>query len=245
MRIKIELNVIENNLIPHGYNKAIAAMIYNKIGLYDSTFSKKLHDNGYKLDYHKYKMFTFSSLKGRIIGINSDGVLFGEKVHLYVSSPIIRIIEAIENGIKLDKTIRLYNTLFECVNIERIKEPSVKKSPVIFKTISPIVASTKSDTGKKVYLLPQDPDFSRVLAKNLIRKSKLLGISIDEEEALKKVKILPYSRMNIGSINFYGGRITYSKGYFVYHGPAELFNIGYRAGFGERNAQGFGMIEIL
>lgn len=245
MRLRIRLRVVKNSRIPHGYNKHISAMLYNKINLHDNNFSKQLHDNGYESELHKYKMLTFSSLKGEIKDINSHGLLFGEEVYLYVSSPIIRIIEAIENGLNLDNKVRVHNTHFECVNIERVPEPVIKKSPVIFRTNSPIVVSTKSDTGKKVYLLPQDPDFSRVLAKNLIRKSKLLGISIDEEEALRKVKVLPRSGVNIGSINFYGGRITYSKGYFVYYGPAELFNVGYRAGFGERNAQGFGMIEIV
>ncbi|MEM5878194.1 MAG: CRISPR-associated endoribonuclease Cas6 [Candidatus Aenigmatarchaeota archaeon] len=245
MRVKIKLKAVENNLLPHGYNKYISAMLYNKIKSYDEKFFKKLHDDGYLSKLHKYKMFTFSSLKGRILKHNQDGILFEPEVHLYVSSPIIRVIEAIKNGIKLDNKVRIHNTHFECVNIERVQEPVVKKSPVIFKTISPIVASTKSDTGKKVYLTPQDSDFSRVLAKNLIRKSKLLKMSIDEEKALREVKVVPYDMMKIGAIDLYGGRITYSKGLFVYYGPAELFNVAYRAGFGERNAQGFGMIEIL
>lgn len=248
MRIKLELRVDKNNFLPNGYNRYISAMIYEKIKLADEMFAQKLHDKGYQSEQHYYKMFTFSSLKGQIIEHSKDkGVLFDTNVYLYISSPIIRIIEAIKRGISLDNNIRLYNTFFKCVDIEDVREVVVKRTPIKFKTMSPIVVSTKSysedkDKSRKLYLLPTDSDFSSVLAKNLVRKAKLLGINLDVNQ--DDIKVLPLSGLRTGAVNFYGGRIIYSQGYFVYYGPPELFNVGYRAGFGERNALGFGMIEL-
>ncbi|MEM4166623.1 MAG: CRISPR-associated endoribonuclease Cas6 [Candidatus Bilamarchaeaceae archaeon] len=248
MRLKLELKADKNNFLPHGYNKYISAMIYDKIKLADDMFAQKLHDKGYYSEQHYYKMFTFSKLKGQIINHSKDkGVLFDTNVYLYISSPIIRIIEAIKKGISLDSNVKLHNTSFKCVNIEDVSEVVVKRTPIKFKTMSPIVVSTKSytenkDKLRKLYLLPNDSDFSSVLAKNLIRKAKLLGLNVDVEQ--EDVKVLPLGRLRTGAVDFYGGKIIYSQGYFVYYGPPELFNVGYRAGFGERNALGFGMIEI-
>lgn len=248
MRIKLELRADKNNFLPNGYNRYISAMIYNKIKLADDMFAQKLHDKGYQSERHYYKMFTFSKIKGKIIEQSKDkGVLFDTSVYLYISSPIIRIIEAIKKGLSLDSDFRLHDTFFKCVNIEDVREVVVKRTPIKFKTMSPIVVSTKSysedkDKPRKLYLLPTDSDFSSVLAKNLVRKAKLLGINLDVNQ--DDIKVLPLSGLRTGAVNFYGGRIIYSQGYFVYYGPPELFNVGYRAGFGERNALGFGMIEL-
>lgn len=96
-----------------------------------------------------------------------------------------------------------------------------------------------SGSHRKVFLAPEDPRFSRVIQENLYRKAKALQLSVPEAE----VHLLPV-RVQSRLVRLHRATIRAWEGEFLYEGPTVLFRVGYQAGFGERNGQGFGMMRV-
>jgi len=113
-----------------------------------------------------------------------------------------------------------------------------------FSTLSPIFVSTgeRDAAGRfqKRFLSPDEPDFARVLTDNLKRKAEAVSREIPDGELRFEWLSPPKSKlMNVNNTNVRGWMMK-----FRVTGPPELIQLGYDAGFGERNAQGFGMVTV-
>jgi len=71
MRISVELEKIDAPiLLPVNYNYLILSMIYRNI---TPSLSEFLHSEGYAYEKRRFKLFTFSRLKGKYIPSNING----------------------------------------------------------------------------------------------------------------------------------------------------------------------------
>lgn len=134
----------------------------------------------------------------------------------------------------------------EKVWVERVYvEPPLHPTASLYlETLSPIVASTGVADGKrirKIFLSPEDERFSKVITENLQNKARALwGIEVPDGT----VTFLPLRyRSRLATVH--GTKVKSHEGIFEVKGSPELIKLGYEAGFGERNSQGFGMMKVV
>jgi len=244
MRIRITFSIRRSRLLPWRYPELLIGLFYRWVYAGNAVFGQQLHDRGWQAGGHRYKLYTFSWLQGAAVQPEKDGLRFTAPLYWQVSSPLPQLMETLLQGIWKEPDVALGQLLLRVEQVEVLPEPTPDRVPMPLRTLSPIVVSTSEAdeaTGKlrKVFLSPEDPHFSRVIRDNLLRKAHLLGIALSEAE----VYLLPV-QVRSRLVTVHGVQVRGYEGFFTYEGPMSLFRVGYQAGFGERNGQGFGMVEV-
>ncbi len=234
MRIRIELRV-SSSVLDLNYSYHVASMIYRCIQRSDPDLSLELHKPGIKL-------WTFSRLMvpNREFRISGDKiVLKSDFVNLYFSTPRKDVAKAFIDGLLKDPEIKIGGAKFVVSEIRIIREPKIG-SKGRFITLSPISVTTVRD-GRTLDLYPNDPKFYENLRKNLIKKFKVLYGSepSNSELEVKPLKVKP-KRIRIKNTFHRCVEMVFDA-----KGSRELLEIGYKAGFGERNSMGFGMVKVV
>jgi len=258
MRVKLVLSAVEGREIPLNYYYYLSSAIYKILEESSPQFSDFLHNQGYKLEGKKYKLFTFSLIFNRMKIAGNSFFLLDRHVTLYISFPDFnKFLENLVTGAVKISSIYIDKTHF------LIEEFAVHPQPEFtdnmkFTLLSPMVISTKIDkngrTQQHYFRYYEDLDEqNRILTQNLSNKYALtcnrqpqgdVKIKWDEEyiarlnaqgkRATAKATI-PKDGVNIEII---GNKLP-----FTISGNPELIKTGYECGFGEKNSMGFGMAE--
>ena len=128
---------------------------------------------------------------------------------------------------------------FVVSSVEVLKEHAIG-SRVRFATLSPISVTTIRN-GKTYDLYPNDSKFYENLRKNLIKKYNALYGKEPSDYKLE-IEVLKVKPKRIKVKNTYHRCVEMV---FEAEGCKELLEIGYKAGFGERNSMGFGMVKVV
>lgn len=252
MRIEISFYSENRIIIPWQYLDFLRGIFYQALNLGIPRLAKEIHNNGFLIEGKKYKLATFSLLYPERYEKCSDGLSVQGHITWWVSSPIEPLINALSLGLLNHPTVRFGNDWLKVLHVRELKTPKFSES-MTFTTLSPICVSTgeRSDSGQfvKRFLSPpsnasisDSDDFVRILSENLERKAKIIfGQDYSCNRALlleplstSKSKLLKIKDTDVRAWMM-SGRIS---------GPAELLQLAYDAGLGERNTQGFGMIDL-
>lgn len=253
MRVKIQLFSERVPFeLPINYNYALTSLIYGILASSSQDFSTFLHNEGFKIAHKRFKLFTFSQLlmpKRRIEGERL--ISLSERLELLISSPIAEFVEHLAQGLLSRGRIQIANHEFLIEQIEVLAQP-VFREKMRFTCLSPIVVSTGAKRDKKLfakYLRHDDPRFSEAIQNNLLRKYQLvhgresrsarLTLEFDSEYIARK------QRGIYRLIDYKGTKIKAILAPFKIYGSPELIELGYEAGFGEKNSMGFGMVEVI
>ncbi|MBT9252208.1 MAG: CRISPR-associated endoribonuclease Cas6 [Brockia lithotrophica] len=243
MRLRVDWTGDPPIVLPWNYLHLLNGFVYAAIYKANPLLGEQLHERGFAVEGHRYKMFTFSLLFPQRALRREEGLEMVPPIRWWVSSPLIGLLEGValtllmEGAAILDKT----RLVVEKVVVEKTPELSGRRT---FKTMSPIVVSTGIRRGEKLvhrFLSPDDPDFWRILEANLRRKAQALGREIPPDPLTFK----PMGEWRSRLYEVQGTKVRGFEGKFWAEGNKELLCIGYEAGFGERNAQGFGMVRVL
>ncbi len=235
MRIRIELERMNSTVIDINYSYHIASLIYRCIQRSDPALSLELHKPGIKL-------WTFSKLivperRFRIFG--EKMIIESDTVHFYFSTPKTEVATAFVEGLLINPEVRIGSAEFLVSEIKVIREHEIGRRAK-FVTLSPISVTTMKD-GRTVDLYPNDPKFYENLRKNLIRKYTVL-YGEEPPDCKLKIEVLKVKPKRIKVKNTYHRCVEMV---FNAEGSKELLEIGYKAGFGERNSMGFGMVKVV
>lgn len=128
--------------------------------------------------------------------------------------------------------------------MEVLKPPKLS-SQLKLRTLSPIKVSTMVE-GKHGLsswdLSPSDSRFYRNLTRNLVKKYKLF---YHKSPRSQKMEFSPPAFTKQRRIRI---KDTFHRCYmmdFSVRGSRELLEMGYEAGFGEKNSMGFGMVKLV
>ncbi len=249
MRLRVSLAAEEASLrLPIQYNHLLQGLIYNSL---DRALSDWLHEKGHAYGARRFKLFTFSRLFGKR-EVENGRVRFGGPVHFYLSAVDAEILGSLAEHLLRRPAVRLGSA--ECrvaeVGVEPVPEIDPAK-PIRVKTLSPITAystlSTPEGRKKTYYYAPQESEWSEALISNLKRKAQALGWVTDLDEDLREAWVRPH-KVRSGDqkiLNFKGTVIKGWTGLYEVKLPEPYFRLAYDAGFGAKNAQGFGMVGIL
>ncbi len=242
MHLFITLTSYDNLELPIQYNHLLQGVIYEVM---DPELSAFLHDKGYQSGNRRFKLFTFSRIKGSFNVNKEKGTLqFSGGLSLTVSSPVIDFCQSIANGLLTRGEIRLGNSRAVVRSIA-VEQFTAEDEQIILKTLSPVVtySTLLRPDGRKYtcYFQPGDPDYDSLIENNL-RKKYQAFYGQEASDGAVKVKKLGTIKMNI--INYKGTIIKGYSGRLKLTGPRELLQMAVDAGVGSKNGQGFGCVEV-
>jgi CRISPR-associated endoribonuclease Cas6 len=255
MRVQVRLRAPPPIILPLSQVYPLAALIYRLLDHASSAYAAFLHRQGYGHGDRRFKLFTFSPLLGgprRVV----EGQLRVEAgtVSWYVSSPVEAFLRHLIEGLLSAGAVDLGGMRFDIVQTEVLPEPAFS-SPMRFTCLSPITMSVRA-IGQRwaQYLTPEDPRFAAAIRANLERKHvlvrRLSGHTTAplQDQSFSLTFDPAYVARHEGRISklidYKGTKIRGYLAPFTVTGPAELLWIGYQCGFGDKNSQGFGMVEV-
>lgn len=241
----MELAAEDSDIItlPLNYNKAVQGMIYHKIG----EHLPEIHDRGYMIGSRVFRLFVFSRIQGKMKEIRDGRITFWAPIRIQVSSPIEQFLELLANRLLHTSRVNLASYKLSVNSVSIRKNPDFSSGEARVRAISPItVYSTllTADGRKKTYYYhPKEKEFSEQIRNNLFKKAVLLC----NDASSNSFSIVPQRVKNTDQ------KIVYYKdfivrgwlGKYLMKGTPQLLDIAYDTGLGSKNAQGFGMIEII
>ena len=159
--MKFKCNRLE---LPVHYNHVIQGFIYKNIS--NKDFREFLHEEGFKDNKRRFKLFTFSRLMGNYV-FNSDKktITFIDTFNLVVCSIVDDFINDFVKTCLFEENLYLNKQLISVTGVETYRESDFGQS-VKVTTLSPIVTySTVSIEGKRktIYHSPEEKYFKNIL----------------------------------------------------------------------------------
>jgi CRISPR-associated endoribonuclease Cas6 len=250
MRVKLTLLASKQpTLLPLNYNHAVASLIYDTLGHASTEFASRLHDEGFKADGRRFKLFTFSRLTTRRSRVKENRLLLEDPtVTLQISSPVAEFVEHFVTGLFQSESFNIAGALFTLQQAETLPVP-VFTSRMSFRALSSVTESVRDEQGGVRFLSPED-DWSGVMQRNLLRKYQALHGHASSDDDLRwtwdqafLTEAARRGRRASVLTDIRGIKVRGWLAPFTVEGSAELIEIGYEAGFGARNSMGFGMVE--
>ena len=243
MRLHIVWTAERPVLLPWNYLHLLHGFLYAAIKKASPKLGEFLHEQGFVVGGHRYKLVTFSLLFPKAAEPTNDGLEMLPPIHWWVSSPLLAPMEALAFTLLTEGEARLGKVNLTVERVEVEESPKIE-GRCLFQSLSPIVASTGVRKRGKIehrFLSPEEQDFWRVLETNLRRKATVLGI----EASPNALQFAREGEWRSKLFEVQGTKVRGWEGKFWVEGDPELIRIGYEAGFGERNAQGFGMVKLV
>ena len=227
MRIRITFNA-SGLVIPIHYQHIFQGMIYNLIT--DYSLTDEIHDS------KEYKPFNFSEIMGQAKYLNGN-LIFNNLASMEISSIDNQVISEIIIKLNEDRFIKIINQNYEIVEVKVLPFPNINADYIDVKMISPVTAHKTID-NKTIYFNPLQDEFFRMLNANFTKKAKVEenALEFSRIKDIKKVVVLYKNKKFIIEAYKFKCRIKATR--------ENLIKL-YQLGLGEKNAQGFGMIEII
>lgn len=257
MRFKIQLTAKSKvKLLPMDYQYFIGAWIYKVIGNANREFASFLHTEGYSDGNKRFKLFSYSPLdfgKPKLWKERSLFEILNDKVFLNVSFTLTDAAEHFIIGLFNHQEIYLGNhfngTDFFVTQVERLPD-LVLNQTMVYRAASPVVISYLPENEKYArYLAPDDDHYSELLRQHLVQKYNTIPnaspIANDFEFGFK---LLNNPNSKLVTIKPDTPQQSKVRGYiydFSLTAPVEFHNLILNAGLGEKNATGFGWVEII
>lgn len=245
MRLTCQFEFRNRLELPIHYNHILQGFIYKN--LTDEALRSFLHEVGFKNGKRSYKMFTYSRLLGKYrINREKKTMIFESPVTLHISSLVDDFVNDLSTSLFKSNRLFLGNKEIELSSINA-EYPVFKSKDAKIEMLSPIVIySTIKIDGKNrtVYYSPQDSIFSEKVKENLIRKYTSIHCKgpINDEFTIKYIgKKEPKKSV----VRYHNTMINGYNGVYQVEGNPELIKLGYFAGIGSKNSQGFGCFKLL
>lgn len=258
MRFKLKLKVLSDyygNAIPLNYQYELSAAIYKIISKSSLEYSTWLHENGFIVDERKrFKLFTFSRLIVPNFGIDKVKqrlILKCDTVDWYISFLPEKSTQKFIQGVFKEQTFsigdRVSSVQFAVQEVQIM--PGLEFSDeMTFETLSPLCISQRNDDNRTDYLPPTAPNYSLGILTGLMARYKAYHGHDFEGELYCDFTLLNEPKPMLVKIKADTPQQTFVKGYmcrFKLRLPAELMEIAYEAGVGEKTSTGFGMIKAI
>lgn len=238
MQLTIRLKCREQQGLPLSYNYLVQGAIYNLLRE-DSDLSYRLHDVGYQLENRKFKLFSFSSLRGEH-SIQGKTIYFNKLLELEIRSIDTEMIQTLAKSLLNKKVLQIGEGDFY-INDFTISHNELNHDAYRIRMLSPIVLHRTVDK-KTIYLTPIEENFQTQLNHNLSKKYQAYyGKEMEGEIELSPIYFKERNKVVTKYKEFY---ITGWRGDYHLSGPSHLLNFLYQVGLGEKNSMGFGLFEI-
>lgn len=186
-------------------------------------------------------MFQFSHLNGPF-SVRDRQIMFQNYVSWEVRSIDSRIIQTLAQGIR-EEGVSYLDQKADEVELE-IRDDEIESNSIHIRMKTPIcLFSTDKETGKTYFYAPNEAAFKEQLVENFIRKyHAFTGVYAENGVSIEPLNVQPSDKF----VTKYKGFILSGwKGEYQLTGNRKYLNFLYQVGLGARNAQGFGMFDVI
>ena len=251
MRIQVNLTPESRTKLslPIHYGAILQGFIYSQL---EPNLASWLHGAAYSYAQRTFKMFTFSRLTGRFeLDTKTKRISFDGPVTFQLASHNSEVLASFAEHLLKSQTLRLGQNEVQVGGVEILRPPCVEPDkPVRVKALSPITiySTFQKPGGSKLthYYSPPEKDWSSMLLQNLARKAKALEWE-GKGKALENAYIKPLrvSERDKKIVGYKGFTVQAWMGRYELKLPQAYFELAYDVGLGGKNAQGFGMVEVI
>lgn len=242
MQLEVSVSLQEPLVLPINYNHIIQSIIYRALSTMPD-YSEFLHEYGYASGSRQYKMFQFSQLSGDYyIDRKNRKIVFRSYVTFEVRSPEPLLMNLLAMSLQY-QGITFGSTVCRDVHLE-LYDYTVEETELLIRMKSPItVYSTEYDTGRTYYYSPDESEFYQKIDDNFKRKYEAFyGVRPFQSITLAyQGGELPRKLVT----RYQGSYVNAWYGTYQLSGERKYLDFLYQTGLGSKNAQGFGMFEIL
>lgn len=244
MRIKLHLRPRDPLFLPIHYHPILQGVIYRNL---DEALATWYHERGYAYHRRRFKLFTFSRLfaRNRLFDRENGKIVFVGTVHFHVGAVDTEFLESFASFLVRKGKIRMGRQVCDVVGVE-VEVPPPHARPVRVRTLSPVTVyrTHESASGKRKtrFYHPEEKEFAELVLGNLERKARALW---GKAPPLEEAWIRPV-RVGKQVITYFKGTLIKAwDGKFEVNLPEPYFRLMLDAGLGAKNAQGFGMVEVV
>jgi CRISPR-associated endoribonuclease Cas6 len=237
MRLRVRLDTSGASILDLNYSYHLASLIYRCIERADQTLSLLLHKP------RVFKFFTFSKLIPEKFRVKGDKMVIEGNAHFFFSTMKNEVAAKLVEGLLTKPEVKIGDAEFVVSEVKVLRENEIGEKEK-FVTLSPINVTTAENNGKKlriVDLYPDNPKFYENLRRNLVRKY-VAFYKRHPQNSEVHFKVIQARPKRIRIKNTFHRCVEMV---FVAEGSKELLEVGYKAGFGERNSMGFGMVKVV
>jgi CRISPR-associated endoribonuclease Cas6 len=255
MRFQLTLNACKTgSKIPLNYQYAFSSWIYNTLNAGNTSFAEFLHNQGYVDQKKRFRLFCFSNLRMAKYLQEGDRLeLLENPQRITISFYPLEAMEPFVVGLFQNQSFSIGDKTskaeFVVSSIEKLPEPEFTDQ-MAYKLASPVHIARRNpfNSSKIDHLHPEHIDFAPMLIENLISKYKAYHGQKSTEASGYMFEILTEPRSKAIHIKQGNTGESILKSYlfsFRLKADKELQRMGYYAGFGKENSQGFGFADIM
>ena len=240
MQLKVSHKIQNELVLPLNYHHILQAIIYKSLGK-SYGYNNFVHDTGFQFDNRKFKMFTFSLLKGKY-RIENRKIYFQQEVSFEVRSPEIFFIRQLAEHIE-KYGISYGEQHYNDIEIE-LSEDTIEWEEVHIKMKTPITVYSTDPFSKNTYFFqPDEEEFYQQICDNFVRKYiACFGVEPEEGIWIEPVRVSDKDKF---VTNYKGFYISGWYGEYYLTGRRKYLDFLYQTGLGSKNSQGFGMFDIV
>jgi CRISPR-associated endoribonuclease Cas6 len=175
----------KNISLPLANAEIVQGMLYRALSS-DLAYSTALHESGSAYSGRKFKLFTFSELKGKH-RIEDGRIIYYSSVNLRISSADPYFIQLVYTYLLKAKTLMLEKNEVTVGTLKLLDERITTTSARV-RTLSPITVYATDENGKTIYFTPDDESFCKQIVTNAHRK--YASLHSDAEDLPLKVTVL-------------------------------------------------------
>jgi len=255
MRLLIECELRSETPFPMNHQHDLMALVYRLLECGDETYARFLHDQGYAAadGAKRVKLFCFSGLRCRKRRANGGTLWLGPgMLNWLVSSPIEAFLQYFATGLLSEGVVTVGSHRLPITQVQTLPAPGFSSGAARFTCLTPIVASIPRSVGEgggTTYLRPRDGTaFSAAVRNNLLTKyGALCGKPPTDdrfEMRFDEGYLARDAHAGTKKITIKGIDVVGAQAPFAASGSAELLELMYPCGAGEKNSSGFGMVEV-
>lgn len=228
-------------ILPYYYNRMIQGMLYSNMLKYSNEFGRFLHSDGYLAQNRKFKLFAFSNLLEKPIGVDKENrkLIYPKYISFFLSSINNDLVDILMEMASKQARVELGRNKLEVLKIE-VAEYQLEEVMTV-KTLSPICCYSTIQNDKKkrtIYYHPYEKEWKEIIKRNLAKKYEAItGRRKDNIEFEIEVISTPKER-NIMYKSFF---IKAYEGIFQLRGEKSVLELALSTGLGSKNSQGFGL----
>ncbi len=225
--------------LPFAHFKILQGLAYNMMS-YDSALSAEVHDRRFA-DKKAFKFFCFTDLIGRYY-LGKDELIYKKSFEWELRSADDRIIEAVEQKIRRDPVLTIYNEPCEVLSY-KTGEKHFYTNAVDFKMNTPIAVYHTEPSGFVRYYNPFEKDFFERVSKNIKNKFEMFFDKPLSDSVA--VECIAPSDGDKCVTHYEESIITAWYGKYRVTAPPEVLDFIWHTGLGSKNSIGFGTVSEL
>lgn len=240
MQLLVQFDLDNPLTLPISYNHLLQSIVYRTLAA-QPEFSALVHNRGFAFGRRRYRLFTFSLLEGRY-KVKDKKITFFDCAFFEVRSPEPYLIRILRDGFR-QNGITFGERSIDSVRVD-VSDVSVESMDIFIEMRTPIVIySTGRENRKTLFYTPAEEEYALLLNDNFVRKY----LAFSDTMPASGVLVEPWQVTDRDKFvtNYKGQYITGWKGVYRISGERKYLDFLYQSGIGGKNAQGFGMFDVI